>query len=153
MNLILCTTSGQGWWNYPPNALDELFTSSCLQQFETRPNPISGSGLVPIGILVSSTTTLSKLRSHRGHVCVRSSQVNHPSNMPAMGLKLTGQDRSRRETHIRRGLVESGSTQRCCTQNLTTKSSKERPASTLLFPNRQTELRGKYPLTSTAGAK
>lgn len=55
-------------------------------------NPISGTGLVPIGILVSSTAP-TKPRSHRGHVCVFNSQVNHPSNMPAMRLKLTEQDR------------------------------------------------------------
>lgn len=76
-----------------PYAPYELFTSSCLQEFETGPNPISRTGLVPIGILVSSTTTPPKPRSRRGHVCVRSSQVNHPSNMPATRLKLTEQDR------------------------------------------------------------
>lgn len=76
-----------------PYALYELFsTRSCLQEFETRPNPISRTALVPIGILVSSTAP-TKPRSHRGLVCVLCSQVNHLSNMPATRLKLTEQDR------------------------------------------------------------
>lgn len=94
----------------------ELFTSSWLPRFETRPGHISGTGLAPIGILVSSTTTPATARSHRGHVCVRGSQVNHPSNMPATRLKLTEQDRIG-DTHSEE-LNGGGGTQRCCTQNL-----------------------------------
>lgn len=60
-------------------------------------NPISGTGLVPIGILVSSTAP-TKPRSHRGHVCVFNSQVNHPSNMPRL------RNRTELETCIQRGL-------------------------------------------------
>lgn len=71
----------------------QLFTRSCLLVFESWSNLISTAQLVPIGILVSGTATPTKLRSHQGHVCVLSSQVNHPSNMPATGLKLTDQDR------------------------------------------------------------
>lgn len=77
---------------------------------------------MPIGVLVSSTATPSKPGSHQGQACVLSSQVNHPSNMPAPGLKLTGQDRV--ADTLSEGLNQSGGTQRC-TQNLTTKSSAE----------------------------
>lgn len=119
-----CSTHGLcsviSWCNCFPYVQYELFTSSCLLVFETGPNPISGTGLVPIGILVSSTTTPTTLRSHQGHVCVRSSQVNHPSNMPATRLKLTEQDRVG-DTHSEQ-LNGSGGTQRCCAQNLTAKS-------------------------------
>lgn len=100
----------------------ELYSRSCLLAFETWSNPISRSQLVPIGILVSSTATPSKPRSHQGQGCVLSSQVNHPSNMPATGLKLTDQDRV--GDTLSEGLNRSGGTQRS-TQNLTTKSSAE----------------------------
>lgn len=101
---------------------DELYSRSCLLAFETWANPISRSQLVPIGILVSSTATPSKPRSHQGQGCVLSSQVNHPSNMPATGLKLTDQDRV--GDTLSEGLNRSGGTQRS-TQNLTTKFSAE----------------------------
>lgn len=52
----------------------------------------------------SAAQTPTELRSHRGHVCVRSGQENHPSNMPATRLKLTERDRVS-ETHIQRSLM------------------------------------------------
>lgn len=88
--------------------------------WETWLSPISRSQLVPIAILVSSTATPTKPRSHQGRVCVLSGQVNHPSIMPAAGLKLTDQDRV--GDTLSEGLNGSGGTQRC-SHNPTTKSS------------------------------
>lgn len=45
------------WCNCFPYVPYELFKSSCLPVFETGPNPISGTGLVPIGILVNTHHT------------------------------------------------------------------------------------------------
>lgn len=83
-------------------------------------NPISRCQLVPIGMSVGSAATPTKPRSHQGHVCVLSSQVNHLSNVPATGLKLTDQDRV--GDTLSEGLNPSGGTQRC-TRNPTAKSS------------------------------
>lgn len=68
----------------------------------------------------------------------------------------TGQ--GRRETHIQRGLTESGGTQRRCTQNLTTKSSKQPhaidPHKLCAVPKHANEAKNiQTCLTSTAGAK
>lgn len=139
MSVILCTTQTQGCYSSFPYVPYELFTSSCLQEFEPRPNPISGSGLAPIGILVSNTKTPTAPRSQRGHVCVHGlpskSSVRHASH----GAKaLQNRTELEGDTLSERGLMESGGTRRCCTQNLTTKSSKmaacERPASALCCP-------------------
>ena len=63
---------------------DALSTSSCLQEFEPMPKPISGTGLVPIGILVSSPTNTHRTKVTQG-ACLRAqppskSSVKHASH-------------------------------------------------------------------------
>lgn len=53
-----------------PHAPYALSTSSCLQEFEPVHKPISGTGLVPIGILVSSTTNTHRTEVTQG-ACLR----------------------------------------------------------------------------------
>lgn len=89
---------------------------ACLPEFESGPNPISGTGLVPIGILVSSANT------HRTQVtqgaCLRAqrpskSSVKHASHK----AKAYRAGQSFGDTHSKE-LNGRGGTQRCCTQNL-----------------------------------
>lgn len=83
---------------------------ACLPEFESGSNPISRTGLVPIGILVSSANTHrtqvtqgAYLRAHRPS----KSSVKHASHK----AKAYRAGQSSEELNRRRG------TQRCCTQN------------------------------------
>lgn len=55
-----------------------------------------GEQSLSIHLIQQPNATLQKQSSHEGHVCVRCNQVDHPSNMPATGLKLTETGHGRR---------------------------------------------------------
>lgn len=110
--------------NFPPKA--------CLPEFESGPNPISGTGLVPIGILVSSANT------HRTQVtqgaCLRAQRPSKSSVKHASHKAKAYRAGQSSETHIQRSLMGAEARKDAVPKTVPAKSRRtvpgERPAST-----------------------
>lgn len=103
-----------------------------LPEFESGPNPISGTGLVPIGILVSSANT------HRTQVtqgaCLRAQRPSKSSVKHASHKAKAYRAGQSSETHIQRSLMGAEARKDAVPKTFLAKSRHtvldERPAST-----------------------